>query len=182
MQLCVVEIVSGFQSLTESRYVTIADKDVFINYVLNRLPSFSDSYQTKPIDQLVFNYIIRDGEPNDETRKLVNNREDNTGSNFKIGSLNVPVSMNVADYGEVLNSGVILEDNIIRYTVYTKHQQVIIIDSYQTESKNLCEIKGTNIKWIDQELVNKKGGNAIFRRQILGDGGKTFYIQDNKTI
>ena len=88
MQLCVVEIVSGFQSLTESRYVTIADKDVFINYVLNRLPSFSDSYQTKPIDQLVFNYIIRDGEPNDETRKLVNNREENTGSNFRIGDLN----------------------------------------------------------------------------------------------
>ena len=26
-----VEIVSGFKSLTESRYVTIADKDVFIN-------------------------------------------------------------------------------------------------------------------------------------------------------
>ena len=83
-----VKIVSGFKSLTESRYVTIADKDVFINQVVNRLPSFSDSYQTNPIDQLVFNYIIRDGEPNDETRKLVNNREENTGSNFRIGDLN----------------------------------------------------------------------------------------------
>ena len=153
-------------------------KEFFINQVVNRLPSFSDSYQTNPIDQLVFNYIIRDGEPNDETRKLVNNREENTGSNFRIGDLNLPVSMLASDYGEILNKGILSDDNITRFTIKNKHNQIIIMDTYETENKNICEqIGSSNIKWVDTQLENN-----IIKREVLGKGSKIFYFQDNKTI
>ena len=45
-----VELVTGYRSLSESRYVNIEDKQAFIEYIISRLPYFSDSYQQYPID------------------------------------------------------------------------------------------------------------------------------------
>ena len=37
--------------------------------------------------------------------------------------------MLASDYGEVLNKGIISEDNITRFTIKNKHNQIFIVDS-----------------------------------------------------
>ena len=84
--------------------------------------------------------------------------------------------MLASDYGEILNKGILSEDNITRFTIKNKHNQIIIMDTH--DNKNICEqIGSSNIKWVDTQLENN-----IIKREVLGKGSKIFYFQDNKTI
>ena len=45
--------------------------------------------------------------------------------------------MSASDYGEILNKGILSEDNITRFTIKNKHNQIIIMDTH--DNKNICE-------------------------------------------
>jgi len=51
----------GYKSLTYFRKVNYGDKELFYDYLLQRLSILSDSYVTHPICQIIFSYIIKDG-------------------------------------------------------------------------------------------------------------------------
>jgi hypothetical protein len=58
------------RTLGQLRRVNLADKELFIDYITERLGALTESYVTHPISKITFTYIIKDGLAN-EDRKLL---------------------------------------------------------------------------------------------------------------
>lgn len=75
MLLCKVEFNdSGYKTLGELRRVNFDDKDLFIEYLIQRLGHITESYGgAHSISKITFTYIIKDGEVSDKDRLLLKN-------------------------------------------------------------------------------------------------------------
>ena len=59
-----------FRSIADLRKVNFKDKELFIQYLLDRIGILSDSYTVSPIKKIVFSYVVKDGLA-DDTRMLL---------------------------------------------------------------------------------------------------------------
>lgn len=169
-----VSYLLGYRSLAESRYVIHSDKQLFINYLVDRLHILSEPYIATPISEIIFTYIIREGLPNDSSRKLLNTEVKYDGSIFRFGSFELPQSMDPKDYGDIKATQNFPENNITRYVVQN-NQNIFFIDASDTNNVNVVTFNGPkNIKWVDTLLHDN-----IIKREI---GKKVYYIKDGVNI
>lgn len=105
MLICKVKFADnkmGYRSLGHLRKVNFDDKELFFDYLSQRLSVLNDSYMALPISisKITFSYIIKDGLASDN-RALLEDllSKDTTSHNFN--NMNLPISMNPSDYGEV---------------------------------------------------------------------------------
>jgi hypothetical protein len=61
----------GHRTLGHLVKVNYEDKELFLDYLSERLSILNDSYVTHPICQLSFSYIIKSGKCSDENRTLL---------------------------------------------------------------------------------------------------------------
>lgn len=162
----------GYRTLGHLVKVNFKDKDLFLEYLSERLGTFVDSYLSAPIEKIMFSYIEREGLiSEDDSRILFKNISDKDLQKHTFNNKKLPISMNVFDYGELVSSNLI--DNGVRYVV-TDGIRTYKIDSFEEGKVNHVTILGIiNFKWTDTALIEG------FKREI---GKSTLYFLDGEIV
>jgi hypothetical protein len=169
----------GYRTLGHLRKVNFDDKDLFIDYLQQRLGILSESYITQPISNITFSYIKREGLCTESNRALLSNLNDKVNSSHSFNNMVLPISMNPGDYGEIRNSSYIEVNGVTfhRFTVVNR-TRIYEIDRSLDKSVNKVTILGNiGISWIDTKVVSTLGD--IFKREIKKS---TIYFMDGEVI
>ena len=161
----------GYRTLGHLRRVNFTDKELFIEYLSERLSILNDSYTTLAISQITFSYIINEGLASDKDRLLLQNLEDKASITHRFNNYNLPISMNPSDYGLVISSSTF--DSFIRFIV-KNGARIYQIDSTLDKLINKVTILGaSDFKWTDTALTEG------FHREI---GKSTIYFLDGEIV
>ena len=102
------DIEPGYRTLGHLVKVNYEDKELFHDYLSQRLSILSDSYVTHPICQIIFSYIIKDGLCDDESRAiLLEDLSDKEITNHNFNNMELPITMDPLKYGTVELSSII---------------------------------------------------------------------------
>jgi hypothetical protein len=167
----------GYRTLGHLRKVNFEDKNQFIAYIVERLSILNDSYTSISVNKITFTYIIREGLASG-TRTLLQNMEDKVLTTHRFNNINIPVTMNPSEYGEILAVNTIGE--FTRYIV-TNIKKTFKIDVSLDKLVNKVTLLGvSDLKWIDTVVsegclkreIQKStlyflDGELILRKQIL---------------
>jgi len=176
MLMCKVEFDDtelGYRTLGHLRRVNFEDKELFLEYLSERLGLLTDSYTTYPISIITFTYIVKDGLASGN-RALLQDLTDKSITTYRFNNINLPITMDPAKYGTVLTKEFI--GSFTRYIV-TNNIKVFQIDVYSSPGNstiNKVSILGqVNLNWIDYRL------SEGFKREI---GKSTLYFVDGEII
>lgn len=196
MLMCKVDFVGsetgqevGYRSLGRLRSVNFNDKDLFIEYLNENLAHLTEGYVTTPISKITFSYIIKSGLAKDHV-KLLQGLESKSVTTHLFNNLNLPLSMDPADYGTITL------DNYIQVNGKSYHRfhiengtKIFQIDRLVNQggesmivgATNIIKILGVlNYSWVDtllhdgivQRVINKSeiyfiDGQIILRKKTL---------------
>jgi hypothetical protein len=162
----------GYRTLGHLRRVNFSDKDLFIDYIVERLTVLHDSYTSLSINKIVFSYIIQDGIASD-TRTLLLNLDDKELTTHRFNNMNLPITMDPYSYGIVRSREVM--ETFIRYIIKASNNKVYEIDVSLDEKVNNVSLLGaSDLKWTDT-IVN----DDIFKREIQKS---TIFFLDGEII
>ena len=165
------EIELGYRTLGHLRRVNFNDKELFINYLSERLSILNDSYTTLSISEISFSYIINEGLATEQDRLLLQNLNDKGRTIHRFNNYNLPISMNPSDYGLVISSTTF--DSFVRFIV-KNGARIYQIDSTLDKLINNVTILGaSDFKWTDTALTEG------FQREI---GKSTIYFLDGEVV
>ncbi len=164
----------SLRTMGHLRSVNYSDKELFTEYLSERLSYLDESYTTNPINKLLFSYIERDGLATDDERKLLQevSEEDNL-SFHRFNNLILPISMKVEDYGTVLATTVF--ETFTRYIVNNGKRNYKIDVSLDGLTNNVTILGPVGLNWVDSYLTM----DGVFRREI---GKSTKYFLDGVNI
>lgn len=89
-----------YKTIADLRRVNYTDRDIFIEYLLDRLGILSDSYNIKTCTCITFTYVVKDGLADDD-RQLISNSE-YTVNTHNYNNLKLPLTMDCSEYGSLL--------------------------------------------------------------------------------
>ena len=182
MLMCKVQFTEpemGYRTLGHLTIVNHEDKDLFIDYLSQRLSILSDSYITLPISNIIFSYIIKKGQSIDNERVLFQDLDNKTIAFHNFNNMKLPNSMNPSDYGELLVSNYVqIEDETYqRFIVNGLDNKTYQIDISKNGLINRVRILGNiNLEWVDT-LIKKEAN--FFMREIKKS---TIYFMDGEVI
>jgi DNA polymerase type B, organellar and viral len=167
----------GQRSIANLRKVNFSDKDLFIDYLIQRLGILTESYTTQSIKNLTFTYVIKKGLTVDNQKYL----EDHTlslNSTHNFNNLNLPISMNPEDYGTIISDSFVQTkgDSFHRFIV-ENNSRIYQIDRTLDNTINYVTIKGKiTLSWIDTVVDTLDG----FKRDI----GKSiiYFAEDGEIV
>ncbi len=187
----------GYRTLGHLRKVNFNDRELFIDYLSQRLTILNDSYVTLPISDITFSYIVRDGICTDDDRALLHNLNNKDLSFHNFNNLKLPISMNPSEYGEIRsNSYVQINGESIQRFIVKNGNRWYEIDVNSNTNVNKVSITGNmSLNWTDT-LINdsiimrdiKKStiyfmdGEIVLRKQILSAKAFKVLRQENKLI
>jgi len=172
MVICKVDYVSvgdelgGYRSLGHLRKLNFEDKELFIEYLVERLGVLTESYTSQPMSRITFTYLIRDGLAPD-SRSLLNPNVDNQTFNHRFNNMNLPISMNPSDYGDIIvdNYVQIKGENFHRFIVVSGNR-IYQIDVNDGGMVNHVTILGSiDLSWTDTK-ISSENGSFLFSREI----------------
>ena len=165
------EVELGYRTLGHLRRVNFNDKELFINYLSERLNILNDSYTTLSISEISFSYIINEGLASEQDRLLLQDLTDKGRTIHRFNNYNLPISMNPSDYGLVISSSTF--DSFVRFIV-KNGARIYQIDSTLDRMINKVTILGaSDFKWTDTALIEG------FHREI---GKSTIYFVDGEVV
>ena len=179
MLMCKVEFADnslGYRTLGHLRRVNFDDKDLFIEYLTQRLGILNDSYTTYPTSKITFSYIIKNGLASDN-RRLLQDLSNKSITNHRFNNMNLPITMDPSGYGEIQASEFIELDGVSyhRYIV-SNGSKIFRIDRTYDKSINKVTILGAvDLSWIDTKISD----NLIFKREI---GKSIIYFMDGVRV
>src|SRR6266550_1942327 len=151
--LCKVQFKSeemGYRTLGHLVQTNYSDKELFIEYLSERLSVLNESYITLPISNITFSYIIKDGITTDSDRALLNNSVNENLYTHNFNNMILPISMNPEDYGTIRS--ISKHDSFTRYIVQNKNR-TYEIDVSDNNLVNKVTILGSiNLSWTDTRL------------------------------
>ena len=184
----------GYRTLGDLRRVNFNDKELFIEYLTQRLGILTESYTTTPISKITFTYIIREGLAND-SRALLKDFTSKAYASHNFNNLNLPISMIPSDYGDVL------VDNYVQISGVSLHRFIVkngsrlyTIDVSKDGLTNNVTIEGIiNQSWTDTKISDEAfkreigksiiyfmGGEIVLRKKVLNAKPFTKESQDSK--
>jgi hypothetical protein len=165
----------GYRTLGHLRKVNFSDKELFIEYLLERLGILTESYVSQPLNKITFTYIIKNGLAPD-TRSLITGEEVVKPSTHRFNNMNLPLSMNPSDYGTVeLDNIIQVEDSQLhRYMVTNMNYTYRIDQSLDGLTNNIKILGAIDLNWTDTKLEDN-----LFKRVI---GKSTLYIMDGVIV
>jgi hypothetical protein len=95
----------GYRTLGHLRRVNYSDKELFTEYLQDRLGYLNDSYTSNSLNEITFSYIERDGLAIDN-RRLLQDISDKSLATHRFNNMNLPISMVPSDYGIVIGTTV----------------------------------------------------------------------------
>jgi len=171
----------GYRTLGDLRRVNYSDKELFVEYLQNRLGLLTESYSVQPISKITFSYIIKEGLTIDN-RRLLQDLSDKSLTTHRFNNLNLPITMNPSDYGTVLI------DNYIQINGESYHRYIVesgtrsyIIDINSDNNVNKVRIQGAaDLSWVDtkisegifminigKSIIYFMGGEKVLRKKLL---------------
>jgi hypothetical protein len=160
----------GYRTLGDLRRVNYEDKELFTEYLQERLGYLNDSYVSNSLDEISFSYIVKEGLATDN-RRLLQDISDKSLATHRFNNMNLPISMVPSDYGKVIGTTFFSEENFTRYFV-TDNRKVFQIDITIDGLTNTVTILGaSDLKWTDIKL------SEGFKREI---GKSTIYFLDGE--
>lgn len=159
----------GYRTLADLRKVNFTDLDVFTAYINDRLGILSDSYKDNPIKNIIFTYVVKDGLA--EGDRMLLQQSEYKVTTHKFNSMLLPLTMNPAEYGEVLISDskrTIIKNSITIFIID------ISTDNTGATVHNVTISGAKDIKWTDTKL-----SDDLFKREI---GKNIHYIQDGAIV
>jgi len=154
--MCKVQFESeemGYRTLGHLLKTNYSDKELFIEYISERLTVLNESYITLPIINISFSYIIKDGVTTDSDRAL-SQETDNISYSHRFNNMELPITMDPSEYGTILltNNITLDGDNYQRYIVQNKNR-TFEIDVSSNGLTNKVRILGSiNLSWVDTKL------------------------------
>src|ERR1700712_1059851 len=174
MILCKVQYSDNkiYKTIGPLRRVELTDKDLFIDYLSERLGILIDSYDQQIFNQIIFTYIIKKGGITTEDRLLLQDTTDKSLQHHEFNKIKLPISMNPLDYGKILTKEVI--NGFTRY-ITTSNKRIFQLDISLDNMLNIVTILGaSDFKWTDTLLAD-----GSFKREI---GKATIYFLDGERI
>lgn len=165
MLMCKVEFKEsefGCRTIGDLRKVNFSDKELFVEYLQNRLGLLNEAYSVHPISKITFTYIIKDGLATDN-RRLLQDVSDKSSTTHRFNNLNLPISMNPRDYGTIMVDNVIQVngETIHRFNVVNGNRSYLI-DVSNNGLVNNVTIQGiVDLSWVDTHI-----SEGIFKREI----------------
>jgi hypothetical protein len=166
----------AYRTLGYLRSVNHSEKELFTNYLSERLTYLNESYTSSPIDKINFSYVEKDGLAPEDDRKLLQDISDAKLTFHRFNNLVLPITMVPSEYGKVLHSSTVLVYGVSvqRFTIVNGPKSYLI-DVYNDGLINKVTILGaTDLKWTDTCLP--EGG---FKREI---GKSTKYFLDGVNV
>jgi hypothetical protein len=171
--LCKVEFSDkslGYRTLGHLRRVNFSDKELFINYLINRLGTLSDAYSDNPVNKIVFSYIICNGKALDD-RKLILDLNDKPLAFHRFNNMNLPITMVPAEFGTVISKSLI--EGFTRFVV-SFNKKIFQIDvSLDKLVNNVTLLGPSELNWTDTQF------GEGFKREI---GKSTMYFVDGELV
>ena len=166
----------NYRTLGYLRSVNHSEKELFTNYLAERLSYLNESYTTSPIDKINFSYIEREGLASEDSRRLLQDISDAKLTFHRFNNMELPITMLPSEYGKILHSSTILieGESVQRFTIVNGPKSYLI-DVYNDGLLNKVTILGaSDLKWTDTCLPD--GG---FKREI---GKSTKYFLDGVNV
>jgi|ERR1700749_1188094 len=173
MILCKIEFTDlslGYRTIGYLRKVNFSDKEMYINYIQERLGLLTDAYTTHPISKVLFTYMVRDGITETNLLDTSINIEIKT---HRFNNVQLPISMDPLDYGKLIDK--IEHDGFVRY-ITKLDNKIYQIDVNNNGKGNIVKILlgASDLSWTDT-LVN----DFIIMREIKKS---TIYFMDGELI
>jgi hypothetical protein len=165
MLMCKVEFNEsemGYRTLGHLRRVNFIDKELFIDYLISRLGILSDSYVSHPISKITFTYIVKDGLASGN-RSLLQDLSDKSITKHIFNNMNLPISMNPADYGNLESDSFIkLNDVSYHRFIISNGSKIFRLDRSFDKNHNKVTILGNiDLSWTDTKISDE-----VFKREI----------------
>ena len=142
-----------YRTLADLRMVNFSDKELFLDFIINRLGLLADSYQVNPVSAICFTYVVKDGLA-DGSRALLQT-QDYQPTTHVFNSMKIPNTMDISKYGELFGTSKI-GDGLRSFVSGISH--MFVIDS--KDNTNSVHIpKPADLKWTDTKLTN-----SLFKR------------------
>jgi len=170
---------TGYRTLGHLRKVNFNDKELFIDYLTERLTILNDSYVALSISNITFSYVIKEGQCNDSDRALLQNLDEKLSISHNFNNMRLPISMNPSDYGEIILSNYIqVEGENYQRFIVNGGSKTYQIDVSNNGLINKVSILGKiNLSWIDTRVDSEN--LDYFKREI---GKSTIYFMDGNII
>jgi len=167
MILCKVQYPDNitYKTIGPLRRVEFNDKDLFIEYLTERLGKLIDSYNQQIFNQVIFTYIVKKGGITIEDRLLLSDYSDEKLKFHEFNKIKLPLSIDPADYG-VIRSTDNSNPEFTRFIVVngTKTYQIDHSKLYKTVgfTSKVQMLGAINLSWIDTIINN----NVVIQRDI----------------
>lgn len=172
MVICKVKYNEGYKSLGPLRRVAFEDQELFSEYLQERLGILIESYEPLNYTEIVFSYIIKDGEISSKDRLLLKDLSNKEIPFHDFNKIKLPISMNYKDYGILITKEIM--DGFTRY-ITSINKRIFQIDVTVDNKINNVTILGlSDFKWTDTQLDNN-----YFKREI---GKSTLYFLNGELI
>jgi hypothetical protein len=169
----------GYRTIGHLRKVNFDDKQLYIDYLSQYLSILNESYLVQPILNITFSYVVKDGLCSDKDRALLTELGEKLPAQHSFNNLNLPISMEPGDYGEIIASSYVDVGGISYHRFIVKNgNKVFQIDRSLDRSHNKVTILGNiDLYWIDTKLTEL--GTDIFKREIKKS---TIYFMDGEIV
>jgi len=169
----------GYRTLGNLRKVNFNDKELFIDYLSQRLAYLNDSYLAHPISKITFSYLIKEGLCNEDNRALFEDLSDKVPVRHNFNNLNLPATMIPSEYGEVIVDNYHQIDGTLvhRYLVKDGNRNYLIEVSSDNMINKVSIVGNSDISWIDTKINDQD--LDIFKREI---GKSTVYFMDGEVV
>jgi hypothetical protein len=175
---------ASYRTLGHLRKVNFDDKDLFIEYLSQRLSILNDSYITLPVSNITFSYIIKEGLCDDQSRKLLSDFSDKSLPKHSFNNMVLPISMNPSDYGEIrVDNYIQINGESVHRFMVRNGNRMYNIDISNNGLTNHVTIEGAiDLQWIDTLISGTRikreikkstiyfmDGVAVLRKQQLNN-------------
>ena len=161
----------GYRTLGPLRRVEYKDKELFSEYLNERLGILIDSYNSNTVSEIIFTYIIKDGEVTEKDRLLLQDLSEKELPFHNFNKIRLPITMNPSDYGDIRSKTKM--DGFIRYIV-SSNKRIFEIDVTDNKINNVTILGLSDFKWIDTIV-----SDDCFKREI---GKSTIYFLNGEIV
>jgi hypothetical protein len=163
----------AYRTLGYLRTVNHSDKELFTEYLADRLSYLNESYTSSPMDKINFSYIERDGLAPEDSRKLLQDVSDTKFTFHRFNKLELPITMVIEEYGVI--RATTQHDTFTRYIVKNGPRYYEIDVSLDALINKVTISGASDLKWTDTKLP----GGVGFKREI---GKSTKYFVDGVNV
>jgi len=164
----------AYRTLGFLRSVNHSEKELFTDYLSERLAYLNESYTSNPLDKINFSYIEKDGLAPEDSRKLLQDLTDTKLTFHNFNNMELPISMIPSDYGIIITKPALYE-TFTRYIVSNNKKLFQIDISLDGLINNVTILGLSDLKWTDTNLP----GGFGFKREI---GKSTKYFLDGVNV